>query len=425
MRTARSKGRAKVLHPWLRKRRSPDSWVVPRFLFCCQPIIFLVPKLERLQSNCEALEFVDTTSENEEENYPLGVDHKPDLVAYIPACSRRETTDFSRVEVMVTVKATESHDPFRDLPPLDEHPATDTMVQADTPEGTETLGQMAAFAAEQMAQQLRPWVFSVVIFGDHARLIRWDRSGAIFTPRFDYRESGHLEKFFTCYGSLDPGSRGVDTSITTLEDDDPKVELAKKGIGFKSQHYPHPRFYEFRLGSHHTVVGYSPESTPSLIGRASQPFIVWDSTNQKKRFLKDTWRVDSPGVLVEGEIYELLESKHVPNIASVVWHGDIDKCHALTSELQVCVGLDSTYAMLPLTQHKHYRLMLDKVGRPCTEYENQYHFFTIIHQAALGEYTLSPPLVPPICILTLSYQPTGSPIISRGYCTATSACGIS
>jgi len=302
--------------------------------------------------------------------------------------------DFSRIEVATVVKDNESHDPFRDLPPLDDRPPTDNdaRVEADTSEGMKTLGQMVACAAAQMAQQLRPWAFSVVLCGGHARLVRWDRSGAIFTSRFDYKTSGHLERFYTSYSSLDDRSRGIDTSTTILEDEDQRVKAAKEGIGFGLQQSPGPRFYEFRLGPDQTVVGYSPKtSTPSLFGRAGQPFIVWDSASQKKRFLKDTWRIDLPEMVMEGEIYEFLESNRVPNVASVIWHSNVDEQQTLTSKL--CVNFSDTYAMRPLTPHKHYRLMLDKVGRPCTEYNNQYHFFTIVHQAMNGECDLYPPFI--------------------------------
>ena len=334
------------------------------------------------------------TSRNEDVDCPPDDDdrhHGPDIVAYIPGCSRWGTTDFSRIEVAIVVKPNEFHDPFEDLHPLDERPATDNnaRVEADTSEGMETLDQMTTYVAAQMAQQLRPWAFSVVIFGSYARFVRWDRSGAIFTSRFDYRMSGHLERFFASYGSLDSRSRGVDTSTTILEEDDQRVESAKKGIGFRSRQGPQPRFYEFQLGPDRTVVGYSPKpSTPFLVGRASQPFIVWDSASQKKRFLKDTWRVDLPEMMMEGDIYELLESNKVPNVASVVWHGNVDEQQTLTSKLRV--DFSDTYAMEPLTPHKHYRLLLDKVGRPCTEYKSQYHFFTILHQAMKGECNYLP-----------------------------------
>jgi len=315
-----------------------------------------------------------------------GHHRKPDLVAYIPGRSRCGTMDSSRIEVAIVVKPDESHDPFKDLHPLDERPTTDsnTTVEADTSEGMKTLGQMATYVEAQMAQQLRPWAFSVVILGRYARLVRWDRSGAIFTSRFDHETSSHLERFFTSYGSLDDRSRGVDTSVTILEEGDQRAEAAKNGFGFRSRQGPQPRFYEFRLGPDHTVVGYSPKtSTPSLFGRATQPFIVWDPAAQKKQFLKDTWRIDLPEIVVEGEIYELLGSNQVPNIAPVVWHGDVDKQQTLTSKLRV--NFSDTYSMRPPTPHKHYRLMLGKVGRPCTEYNNQYHFFTIVLQAMNGE----------------------------------------
>ena len=43
------------------------------------------------------------------------------------------------------------------------------------------------------------------------------------------------------FGRLDPKSRGAYISITTLE-----------GIGFKSQHDPHPHLCEFRLNPDHS-----------------------------------------------------------------------------------------------------------------------------------------------------------------------------
>lgn len=393
----------------------------PRF----QLLIFVLAKLKRLQCSCGTLEFV-STSGNEQEDHLLDYRHHwPEIVACIPGCSRRGTADLSRIEVAIVVKADESHDPFRDLHPLDERPATDNnaRVEADTPDGMKTLGQMTTWVEAQMAQQLRPWAFSVVICGDYARLVRWDRSGAVFTSRFDYKTSDHMERFFTSYGGLDERSRGVDTSITILEDDDQRVKTAKEGFGFRPLHGPQPRFYEFRLGPDRSVVGYSPDSsTSSLIGKASRPFIVWDSAAQKKRFLKDTWRIDLPGMVVEGEIYELLESNQVPHVASVIWHGDVDEQQTLTSKL--CVNLSDTYAMQPLTPHKHYRLVLDKVGRPCTEYNNQCHFFTIIRQATKGECGPPTHLLSPTHMLTSS-QPIGRPTVSQGYCMATSACGIS
>jgi len=163
------------------------------------------------------------------------------------------------------------------------------------------------------------------------------------------------------------------------------VKAAKEGIKFGSRQGPQAPFYEFQLGSDHTVVGYSPANmvTSSVLGKASQPFVVWDEKNKKKLFLKDTWRVDLPNTKPEGEIYERLKQHQVPNIASAIWHGDVDGQQTLTSDLLTTFG--STNISNRFTRHKHYRLMLDKVGRPCTEYNNPFHFFTIVRQATKGE----------------------------------------
>ena len=358
---------------------------------CFQLLIRIPTKLRLLKTYSDALKFVDTSGDKDKNCLIDGHFCKPDIAAYNPGDTKRGKTDFSRIEVAIEVKPNKSYDPFVDVAPLDEYPAPGNAarVEADTSNGMDTLGQITTYATAHMAQQLRPWVFSVVICGNYARLVRWDRSGAVFTSRFNYKTSDHLKKFFTRYGDLDKGPRGVDTTITILDDEDQRVVAAKKGIGFivRSGLWQ-PRFYEFQLDPHRKVVGYSPSlSTASLVGRATQPFIVWDSVDQKRRFLKDTWRIDAIETR-EGDVYQLLRSKQVPNIASVIWHGDVGEQQTLTSKLRV--DISNTYKMRSLTSHKHYRLMLDKVGRPCMEYDDQFHFFTIIYHVMKGEHDHSP-----------------------------------
>lgn len=163
------------------------------------PVTHLYPnKLAYLSQACPSLDFVDTST-HEDKNCVVNSHHcKPDIAAYNKNVVKRGITDFSRIEVALEVKHDKSFDPFVDAPPLDGSPVEDgnTRVESNTTGGIDTMGQVATYAAAQMAQQLRPWVFSVVICGDRVRFLRWDRSGAIFTSHFDYETTDHLKEFF-------------------------------------------------------------------------------------------------------------------------------------------------------------------------------------------------------------------------------------
>jgi hypothetical protein len=53
----------------------------------------------------------------------------------------------------------------------------------------------------------------------------------------------------------------------------------------------------------------------SPFGRATRPMLAFDLEVESLVFLKDYWRVDMDGMGKEGDIYTILESHRVPNIA--------------------------------------------------------------------------------------------------------------
>ncbi|KAI0309001.1 hypothetical protein OF83DRAFT_1024807, partial [Amylostereum chailletii] len=57
-------------------------------------------------------------------------------------------------------------------------------------------GQMIAYAATQFASQHRVFIFSFLLMGDYARLLRWDRSGVVVTERFNWKTDPTLAEFF-------------------------------------------------------------------------------------------------------------------------------------------------------------------------------------------------------------------------------------
>lgn len=77
-----------------------------------------------------------------------------------------------------------------------------------------SVGQIASCVAELCARQHRTHCFSISIYGPTARLIRWDRSGAIVSRSFDYHDRPEwLCQFLWRYSQASETERGYDMSI--------------------------------------------------------------------------------------------------------------------------------------------------------------------------------------------------------------------
>ncbi|KAF9258445.1 hypothetical protein L218DRAFT_909361 [Marasmius fiardii PR-910] len=75
-------------------------------------------------------------------------------------------------------------------------------------------GQLAYYAAAVMTVQYRTHFFQLVIFGTYARFLRWDRSCAIVSQRFDYSSKPELIfDFYRRFAQLTPAQRGHDPQI--------------------------------------------------------------------------------------------------------------------------------------------------------------------------------------------------------------------
>lgn len=78
----------------------------------------------------------------------------------------------------------------------------------------ESVGQMASCVAELCARQQRTHCFSISIYGPTARLMRWDRSGAIVSRTFNYHENPEwLCQFLWRYSQATEIERGFDMTI--------------------------------------------------------------------------------------------------------------------------------------------------------------------------------------------------------------------
>ncbi|CDO68858.1 hypothetical protein BN946_scf185035.g11 [Trametes cinnabarina] len=81
----------------------------------------------------------------------------------------------------------------------------------------DALGQIATYASSVFEYQQLTHHFSVVILGSWARLARWDRSGVIFSSKFNYKqEPAKLARFFWRVAHASAEVRGHEHTATRI-----------------------------------------------------------------------------------------------------------------------------------------------------------------------------------------------------------------
>jgi Fungal protein kinase len=307
-------------------------------------------------------------------------DIKPDICAYATGCKPLGSTDVARVEVIIEFKWHETDNPFCKPYPLPEDPNRSFFL-CDSKSGHDTLGQITLYAAAQLGSQFCTHIYSVLIVKDYARLIRWDRSGAIVTEAIPYNMNPALAEFFRRYHKAPPNVRGVDTTVMVPTDEE--IALARDCLDLDKK----LRLVKMTVpagDSEWSYVATTPIAQPyTPPGRATRGFVAYNLQRRRKVFVKDTWRVDLPDIEREGETYELMARAQVRNIASCSAAGDIGNHQTLTH----------LYANKPwachrkrdLVPHRHYRLVLDVIGDDLTTFSSSREMLRYMVHALEGK----------------------------------------
>ncbi|RPD77244.1 hypothetical protein L226DRAFT_363187 [Lentinus tigrinus ALCF2SS1-7] len=99
----------------------------------------------------------------------------------------------------------------------------------------------------------------------------------------------------------------------------------------------HPR-YMIKVGDMTLLVGRPMFTASGLIGRGTRGFVALDWQSQRLVFLKDSWRRYYEGMEEEGEIIGKLNKAGVPNIPTVLAHGDVEEQETETSNYSPLTG---------------------------------------------------------------------------------------
>ncbi|KAI0668608.1 hypothetical protein C8Q78DRAFT_1155390 [Trametes maxima] len=243
-------------------------------------------------------------------------------------------TNWTFVELCIECKT--EGDPFDDKEP-------DFVAKND--EGKQILGQVLSYIELMFKRQHRTCIFLVLILGEMCRIIRFDRSGAVVTQAFMYKNKrGVLIEFLWRYARWDRSTRGHDPSVTLITPDSQlsKAMVARGGKDkdpkkpddyvrqlFADSLNPGWSWWKFRVddkkGPRYFVAGKPNFIASGVAGRGTRGFVALDEANLDGPFyyLKDAWRVSSHHIDKEGTTLRYLNKKGVHYVPTLECHGDV------------------------------------------------------------------------------------------------------
>jgi serine/threonine protein kinase len=269
----------------------------------------------------------------------------------------------------------------------------------DSTEAISTLGQMTSYVTSHLGSQFRTHVFFILIVHNYARIIRWDRGGAVVTAPIWFNEEHHLFNFFTCYNYANSNIRGSDSSVRAPKTKE--LHDATHCIGeFRDSGSDRGNAKKFLVvsvlsgeESNHFVIEAPFATISPPTGCATQSFIAYDILREKHVFLKDSWRININDMLREGDSYAILYKKGVPNIAECLDLGDIGDGTYHSTQTHLFVDADWVTSPKPtaeFTPHRHYRIVLDTIGTPLEQFKCSRDMVRAIRASLIGEFFGSP-----------------------------------
>ena len=255
-----------------------------------------------------------------------------------------------------------------------------------------TVAQTGSYVSVLMDSQYRTHCFLVLGINDYARLMRWDRSGAVYSDHIYYNRESEFLDFFNAYAEATPQARGWDGSVTKAKPAEARAALdhwskEKETLSalefWRERHMDKdskPEEESLLVVSLNNPDIYSdsrrfvilpPSSKPSIpIGRSTRTSVAYDLQRDKSVFMKDSWRVVATNAAVEGSVYCYLNARGVNGTPRCDIYCDVgeDQYHQ-TQTQSLFHEFPNHGSRTSIPTRRNHRLILDTVGRPLTGFE--------------------------------------------------------
>jgi hypothetical protein len=362
-------------------------------------IFCILPQITQIQQLVPGLLFIDSHNLGDKTS-DFGFALKPDISVYsvsqgshVEDSNDIERCIMSALDIHIEFKWNTSEDPFV----VPSNPQEDCFI-ADTKNARDTLGQISAYAAAQLAAQYRTHAFSIFILLGTARIIRWDREGALVTEPIPYNDDPSLVQFLSLYSRAPFELRGIDTTVSRATNHEARVARRELGLRAGTQML-RTRLPRVTAPTEQPVDPVDPELSkfmtivfPFSESKASQPACratracpAYDVERKHVVFFKDSWPVRAPDTELEGNIYERLHATQVKHIPLCLAHEEVGCWAEQETQTQKCSELSwACKEGVSIMGHSHYRLVLDLVGKRLSDFASSKELVQAIHDALIG-----------------------------------------
>ncbi|KAF9494292.1 hypothetical protein BDN71DRAFT_1496587 [Pleurotus eryngii] len=249
-------------------------------------------------------------------------------------------------------------------------------------------GQLATYAVEFCARQHRTHLFFLYIYYPCARLIRFDRAGALVSERFNFtHDCTPLTRFFSRLSKMTPAQRGYDPTVQVADELETKFERPV----FKMEVYDDqeqggdndckkPKRRKF-------LVWGSLADLESPLGRATRGYPALEVTYGLDKaqtapimFLKEQWHSKA---IERGEISIIreLNQRGIAHVPTFVCGGDLPDQVTQTDIFANEIG---RIGGKPIDQRTHVRFVVLEVGWPIERFPSSKQMFQAVYDALQG-----------------------------------------
>jgi hypothetical protein len=232
---------------------------------------------------------------------------------------------YGELQTFMEFKSDELSDPFCDpsSPDMSSEELMEFQFEAATDKRKDCRGQIASYATEMLARQYRTRAFSIYIGDPCVRLICWDRSGAVVTEKFNFRQDSQpLVDFLWYFGHASESDRGRDTTVRDATRAETKLAVRHLSRWKNERKRPVVVFTVQDGSCAREFIAWGSMTDPeSVTGRATRAYPVYEKATNKLYFLKDSWRAAT--LEKESDILRELNEKEVRNIPKFVCGDDI------------------------------------------------------------------------------------------------------
>ncbi|KAI0649737.1 hypothetical protein C8Q79DRAFT_1006084 [Trametes meyenii] len=278
---------------------------------------------------------------------------------------------WANAEIIIEVKGNRRRAPFSVMIPKESSESGSDILRGV--ERRLARGQATHYGVGIFNRQHRQHLFVLSIVYNIARIIYFDRSGAVYSRAFDhYKDPVTLATFFYRYSKMSPEERGYD----------PTASLASE-----SELVLFRKLWETYPGSAMAKRNPVPVSALQHAGTQGWPvtrgFVAYDLTDKRVVYIKDSWRAVSKDLPPEFDNYRRLYDRlpsdgSVTGLLTVLAGGDVQPPtfqHTRTQDF-----FDNELATAPLMR-RHQRLVFKEVCRRLEEFKTAYELCNVLFGA--------------------------------------------